>query len=488
MTRANLAAVDLGASSGRVMLGRVGDGVLEIEEVNRFANEPIQRDLLRWDVQRLYRGILDGLSVAGRRADGLDSVGIDSWAVDYGLLDDAGQLIDDPVHYRDDRTLSARQRVAALVTNDELYAITGLQQLPFNTVYQLMADLETGALSRAATMLMVPDLIAYWLTGEIGAEVTNASTTQLYDVRERTWSTSLIERLGLPLSMFPPLREPGSPAGRLLPAVLDQTGLSAQVRVTAVGSHDTASAVVGVPADGERFAYISCGTWSLVGVELQTPVLTAASQAANFTNEAGVDGTTRYLRNVMGLWLLQQCIRVWRSAGQLVELPELLREAAELPALAAVVDADDPAFLPFGDMPGRIAAACAATGQRAPETPAAVVRCVVDSLALAYRKAVRTACELSGHQVEVVHIVGGGVRNELLCQLTADACGIPVLAGPVEAAAIGNMLVQARTAGALSGGLDVLRALTRDTQPVQRYEPRGDQSVWQAAQARIAGR
>jgi rhamnulokinase len=380
------------------------------------------------------------------------------------------------VHYRDRRTDGVMDRVHEIVGPRELYATTGLQRLPFNTIYQLAAAAGSGLLAQARTMLLIPDLLSYWLTGEVGAEVTNASTTGLYDVNRRAWADGLIAQLALPVEIFPPLRAPGSPAGRLL-----DTEALAGVPVTAVGSHDTASAVVGVPARGGRFAYVSCGTWSLVGVELERPVLSEASSAANFTNETGVDGRIRYLRNVMGLWLLQESMRAWDRT----DLGGLLAAAAREPAFVAVVDPDDPAFLPPGDMPARIAAACRRTGQPEPASPPAVTRCILDSLALAHRRAVRQAVALSGHEVEVVHVVGGGARNALLCQLTADACGLPVLAGPVEATALGNVLVQARALGALAGGLDDLRRLAATAEPVLRYEPRGDPAAWTAAEDRL---
>jgi rhamnulokinase len=484
----SLAAVDLGASSGRVMLGDVAGGRVGLTEVNRFANVPVRTgETLHWDVLALYRGVLDGLRAAGRQAGRLDGVGIDSWAVDYGLLDADGALLGNPVHYRDRRTDGVAESVLESVPAEELYRTTGLQQLPFNTIYQLASAAGTAQLAAARTMLMIPDLISYWLTGQAGAEMTNASTTQLYDVSEQAWSLPLISRLGLPAELFPPLRSPGDDAGVLLPHVLEDIGLPGPVRVTAVGSHDTASAVVGVPADGTRFAYISCGTWSLVGVELDRPVLSDASRTANFTNEVGVDGTIRYLRNVMGLWLLQESLRTWNAAGLPADLETLLHEAARVPAFTAVVPMDDPGFLPPGDMPARIAAACVRTGQTPPQNQAQTVRCIIDSLALAYRQTVDEARALSGHDVDVVHVVGGGARNTLLCQLTADACGLPVVAGPVEAAALGNVLVQARAAGAVSGGLDAMRAAVRSSQPLQRYEPAGSQRAWDAAAARIAG-
>jgi rhamnulokinase len=482
---ATLAAVDLGASSGRVMTARVGPGRLDLTEAHRFANRPVRvGGTLHWDVLALYAGVLDGLRAAGREAGRLDGVGIDSWAVDYGLLDADGVLLGNPVHYRDSRNAAAVPAVHAAVPPAELYAVNGLQQLPLTTVYQLAAARGTAQFAAARTALLVPDLLAHWLTGAVGAEVTNASTTGLLDAATRGWSDELIARLGLPRGLFPPLRQPGERLGVLTDDVLAETGLTGPVPVTAVGSHDTASAVVGVPADGDRFAYVSCGTWSLVGVELEEAVLTEDGRHAGFTNELGVDGTVRYLHNVMGLWLLQESLRTWAAAGLPADLPELLAAAARVPALTAAVDPDDPRFLPPGDMPARIARLCAETGQTPPQSQAETVRCILDSLALAYRRTVRRAAELSGRDVEVVHLVGGGARNALLCQLTADACGLPVLAGPVEAAALGNALVQARAGGVLTGGLAELRALVRATQEVRRFEPSGSAVPWDDAAAR----
>lgn len=478
---ARIAAVDLGAASGRVMVAVVGPERLDLTEVARFPNVPVRvAGTLHWDVLRLYRGVLDGLRDTGL----VDSIGIDSWAVDFGLLDADGQLLGNPVHYRDGRTDGVMQAVLREVPADELYAITGLQLLSFNTIFQLVAVRDRAQTTAARTLLLIPDLMTYWLTGEIGSERTNSSTTQLLDVRTGTWATGLAERLGLRADLLAPIREPGSPIGVLTTDAARETGLG-PVPVTAVASHDTASAVVGVPAASSAFAYISCGTWSLVGVELDRPVLTEESRKANFTNEAGVDGTIRYLRNVMGLWLLQECLRQWQVDGIAVDLPELLRVAAELPPFTAVFDADDPGFLAPGDMPARIAAACRQLDQPAPGSPAATVRSILDSLALAHRAAVEAVQNLSGRHVDVIHIVGGGARNELLCQLTADACGIPVEAGPQEATALGNALIQARALGAIDGDLNDLRALVRATQPIRRYEPRGNQTAWAAAAARL---
>ena len=461
-----VAAVDLGASSGRVMRGVVSDGRVELEEVRRFGNGPVRVGAtLHWDVLGLYREVLEGLRAAGEVA----SVGIDTWAVDYGLLDRTGALVGNPVHYRDARTDGIAE------TLPDLYSSNGLQVLPFNTIYQLVAAAGTPALAAAKDLLLIPDLLAYWLTGVRAAEVTNASTTGLLDPVERRWDTGLMAKAGIDPTLFAPLCEPGTELG------VATVGTPAPV--IAVGSHDTASAVVAVPAENERFAYISCGTWSLVGVELDAPVLTEASRAANFSNELGVDGTVRYLRNVMGLWLLQECVREWGSS----DLAALLAEAEAQPALAAVVDAGDPAFIPPGDMPARIAAACTRLGQPAPTSRAGTVRVVLDSLALAHRRAVREAAALSGREVDVVHVVGGGARNELLCRLTADACGLPVVAGPVEATALGNVLVQARALGALTGGLPDLRRTVAESTAPRRHEPDPSSArAWDEAESRLA--
>jgi rhamnulokinase len=479
MTRLlRLAAVDLGATSGRVMVGTVGPGVLRLEEVHRFPNGPVRHPdgSLRWDIRGIYREVLAGLAAVGH----VDAVGIDGWAVDYGLLDASGTLLGEPFSYRDDRTAGLRATVLSRVDERELYQTTGLQQLPFNTIYQLAAEV---SLDDVATMLLLPDLLAFWLTGQVGAEATNASTTQLYDVRARAWATGLADRVDVPAAILPPLREPGEVTGRLRLEVADQTGLPASTPVVAVGSHDTASAVVAVPAaPGTPFAYISSGTWSLVGVELGAPVLTEPARLANFTNEGGVDATIRFLRNVMGLWVLSETMRGWETD----DLPTLLDEAAAAPAFGPMVDVDDPAFLPPGDMPARIAQACRATGQVPPATRGETVRCILESLALAYRRTVRLAGTLSDRPVEVVHVVGGGARNELLCRLTADACGVPVLAGPVEAAALGNVLVQARALGADLPDLAAMRALVTRTHDLARFEPARHEARWAAAETRLS--
>jgi rhamnulokinase len=483
-----VAAVDLGASSGRVIAARVSrlstsGGGIELREANRFPNEPVYAGgTLYWDILRLHGSVVAGLSAAAASFP-LSSAGIDSWGVDYGLLDASGTLIGNPVHYRDART----DQVPAPVPFPELYAATGIQHLPFNTIYQLAAARGTPALSAARTLLLIPDLLAYWLTGSAGAEVTNASTTALLDVASRKWAAGIMAHAGIDPGLFPPLRQPGDVIGPIsageLPAGHGPGAGLAHVPLIAVGSHDTASAVVAIPAQGPDFAYISSGTWSLVGLELASPVLSDASREANFTNEAGIDGTVRYLRNVTGLWLLQECVRHWGTPG----LEPLLAQAATVPGLRFVIDADDPVFLPPGDMPGRIASWLSSRGLPAPSNRGETIRCVLDSLALAYRRALLDAQSLSGRHADAVHIVGGGSRNELLCQLTADATGLPVVAGPAEGTALGNVLVQARALGAAPGDLDGMRALLRACVEPRRYVPAGDDGAWDAATRRIGG-
>jgi rhamnulokinase len=466
------AAIDIGASSGRVMLGRVSPSTgVSLETIHRFPNGVVELDGgLHWDFDALFAEVLKGLtaaaSVAATNGERIVSVGIDTWAVDYGLVNKAGELTAQPYSYRDERSRATVGRVHAVISPEKLYATTGLQYLQFNTLYQLAAEPNLDGVQA----LLIPDLIAFLLTGERRTEATNASTTGLFDAVKGEWATGFLDALGLPRSIFPPLIQPGETVGTLLPAILKQTGLPADATVVAVGSHDTASAVAAVPADGDDFAYISSGTWSLVGVELDAAVLTEASRSANFTNERGVDGTIRYLRNVGGLWLLSECQRYWAAQGLSQSLPALLEAAAALPAGGPQINADDPAFTAPDNMPDRIRAAVRNTGALLPDRPAAVVRCIMDSLAAGYARTLADAERLTGRSTSVVHIVGGGSQNRLLCQLTADATGKSVIAGPVEATAQGNVLAQARAAGVVAGGLSELRALVAAGTQLVRYE------------------
>jgi rhamnulokinase len=466
------AAIDIGASGGRVIAGRIADGVISTEVVHRFDNGPLETDAgLRWDLRGLYRQVIIGLGELAARFPTVVSIGIDTWAIDYGMLDADAELVEDPHCYRDPRTTEAIAKVQERITPADLYAITGLQFLPFTTIYQLVAEHSCPDWKRAATVVLLPDLLAYWLTGRLATDVTNASTTSLMDAGTRDWSDRLLQVAGLSREMLPPIEQPGDVRGTITTSVAERTGLPADVVVTTVGSHDTASAVAAVPATRPGFGYVSSGTWSLVGVETPEPILTEAGRRANFTNEGGVDGRIRYLRNEGGLWLLQESLRHWRSVGDDHDLGALLDEAAALPAGGPIVDVGAEEFIAPGDMPARITDACRRTGQSVPQTPAQITRCVLDSLAAAYASTVREAAELSGSPVDRLHIVGGGSQNELLCRLTAEATGLPVIAGPIEATALGNLLVQARAHGIVSGTLEDLRAIVATSTALTEYEP-----------------
>ena len=500
-----IGAVDLGASSGRVMVGTIADGRITLTQTRRFANGAIplptrEGERLFWDVLRLWGEVREGLLAAVRDIGPLSAIGIDTWGVDYGLVNGSGTLSAQVHAYRSARTRGIPERVFATIPAREIYAINGLQVQDFNTMFQLVAQARDNGIPRssngayARTMLLLPDLLACFLTGQRVAEVTNASTTGLVDARLRTWSRPLLERLrtelGLDLDgVLPEIIEPGTVIGPVRREALEVFGPDgAPTPVVAVGSHDTASAVVAVPATDPDFAYISCGTWSLVGLELEEPVLTLASRTANFTNELGVDHTVRYLKNVMGLWVLNEAVRAWRRQGLETFLPELDAAAATAEPLRTVVDIDDPVFYAPGDMAARIDDAARATGQPRPRSVGEYVRCIDDSLALAYRRAVRQAAELSGREVRVVHMVGGGIRNRLLCQLAADAIGLPVLAGPAEGTALGNAVVAARGAGLLDGELSDLRRLIRDSTDITSYAPDPAAAAsWDAAELRLLG-
>ena len=468
------AAVDLGATSGRVILGRIDDGQLRTRQVARFANDPVALpDGLHWNVLALYRSALLGIMAAEREEPGsISSIGVDSWAVDYGLLRN-GRLLGAPFHYRDERNARAVLRVHDVVGSGELFRRNGLQHLDFNTVFQLAAE-DPETLRFADRLLLVPDLLNYWLTGRAVAERTNASTTGLLSPVDREWDTNLADTLGIPLRLLPELVDAGVGIGPLTgPAA---TAVGRPIDVVTVGSHDTASAVAAIPATGRDFAYISCGTWGLVGLELDAPILNEDVRRANFTNEGGIDGTVRFLRNVMGLWLLSESLRHWAPAATDDErtslLLALLEEADRLPHDGPVFDVNAEEFMAPGDIPGRICAWYRTHGERVPEGRPQIVRAIVDSMAAAFVDAVSEACQLANHTVSVIHIVGGGSQNTLLCRAIADRSGLPVLAGPVEATAMGNLLVQARAMGAIGDDLASLRQVVVDsTRPVV-YAPR----------------
>jgi len=454
------------------MLGHLGPDQLSVEAVHRFPNDPVRiPDGLHWNILELYRNILIGLRKAAEAQPDLAGIGICSWAVDYGLVS-GDRLINNPFHYRDERTARGVDLIHKIADHATLYAANGLQFQPFNSIYQLAVDQEAGIIDDNTRMLMLPDLLGFWLTGNQVAERTNASTTGLLDIASGAWNATLIDKVSFPRTLLPSLVDPGSRVGSLREDVAADIGGSTSLDVIAVGSHDTASAVVGVPMTEPGAAYLSSGTWSLVGVELDRPVLTEESREANFTNEGGVDGKIRYLRNVMGMWLLSESIRVWKREGQSVELTTLLDQAAAITTPVPIFDANHSSLLPPGDMPKRIAALCAEAGAPVPESPAAFTRSILESLAEAYAKALDDAERLSGSKINTVHIVGGGSQNALLCQLTANRTGRRVLAGPVEATAVGNVLIQGRAAGLIEGELPELRALIARTFPPAEYQPR----------------
>lgn len=485
-----VASIDLGASSGRVTLavfhGEHGQEQVELIEAARFPNGPVVVEgdagtALHWNTVHLWRQILDGLHVAGVLAQGrglsISAIGVDSWAVDYGLLDAHGNLLGLPRSHRDSRLTGVADEVAERIDDSVLYRINGLQRLAFTTNFQLVAGRHDPEWSRATSIALIPDLIVYWLTGQRATEVTNASTTGLVDATTRSWSREMIDhlasaypQLGRLGDLLPPLVEPGTIVGALTAAVQEQTGLGA-VPVVAVGSHDTASAIVGVPAERHCFAYISSGTWSLVGIELDEPILTEESRLANITNELGVDGTVRYLKNVSGLWVLSEALRTWNEANQEISLAQALADAEQVTPLRTVIDLDSPTFLPPGDMPSRLVDAARVTGQPEPRTVGEVTRCILESLAAGYGRALEDIQAASGRRVDVLHVVGGGAQNDLLCRLTAEATGLPVVAGPVEGAALGNALVAARGVGILDGDLPTLRTVVSRSATTRCYAP-----------------
>jgi rhamnulokinase len=456
-------AVDLGAETGRVLRGTLDGGRLEVGEVHRFTNRPVALPQgLHWDVLALFADMSAGLAaaLADRGGDRVAGVGIDAWGNDFALLDRDDRLVGNPWHYRDRRTESSTRLVAQRVDPAVLYRTTGTAPLPINTASQLVTMEGSAQLEVAERLVMLPDLFGYWLSGRLVTEQTIASTSQLFDVVSRRWATGVIEALGIPGRLFGTgVVPPGTLAGPLL--------TDRRVPLWAVAGHDTASAVAAIPAGPARFGYISSGTWSLVGLELPEPVLTDEARLAGFSNEAGVDGTVRFLRNGTGLWLLQRCRAAWGTPSY----AELVAAAEAAPAFRSLVDPDAPCLVAPDDMPARLAELCRASGQPVPADRAALVRCVLDSLACKHRWTLERAEELAGRRAEVVHIVGGGAANPLLCRLTADLTGRPVLAGPVEATAVGNLLVQARAAGELSS-LAEIREVVRASMPPRLFEPR----------------
>jgi len=462
-------AFDLGAESGRAVLARLHAGLLTVEEVHRFPNHPIKEgDSLRWDVRKLWEEMCKAL--ASIKDTELAGIGVDAWGVDYALLGERGELLENPYHYRDRRTEGVMQEVFRAVPKEEIYKITGIQFMPINTLFQLYAALRNtpNTIAEAYKLLTIPDLFNYWLTGNAVCEFTNATTTQLVDPRGRNWSTVLMQQLGLPPDLPAPIVEPGTRIGTLLPDLAQNSALR-NTPVIAPACHDTGSAVAAITAcDGT--AFLSSGTWSLIGTELDAPVITPLALKHNFTNEGGVNGTTRLLKNVMGLWILQSCRNHWMSQGQRPDYDQLIALAADTPAFAHLIDPDDQSFLRASNMPVAIDQFCRKTHQPAPPTLGGYVRCAFESLALKYRLVLRSLEQLCGKRIEQIRVIGGGSRNRLLNQFTAEATGKRVIAGPVEATALGNAAIQILATGEASSLAEV-RAIIDRSFPTEVFEP-----------------
>lgn len=475
-------AFDLGAESGRAILGALDGDQLSLSEVHRFDNGPVRLpDGLHWDILRLWSEIKTGLGLAVReQGGGLAAVGLDTWGVDFCLLDGQGALLGNPYHYRDSRTDGMMDEAFRRLPREYIFERTGIQFMQINTLYQLLAMVVQGspALQVAKTFLTIPDLLNYWLSGRAVCEFTMATTTQCYDPRRRAWARPMLDGLGIPSHIFPPVVQPGARLGQLLPELGDELGCG-RLPVVAPACHDTGSAVVAVPAQGRNFAWISSGTWSIMGAEAGEPIVNAQSLQHNFTNEGGVNGAWRFSKNVMGLWIVQECRRTWARQGESLTYDEITRLAAEAEPFRAIVDPDWNDFLKPGDMLARIQAYCQRTQQPALETKGAIVRCVLESLALKYRWVLERLEEMLGYRLEPIHIIGGGTQNRLLNQFTADATNRTVVAGPIEATAIGNILMQAVALGHIQS-LDQARAIVRHSFKPETYEPK-PAAQWAAA-------
>jgi rhamnulokinase len=478
-------AVDLGASGGKAFACRFDGRRLEVREIYRFPNDPVRASgHLHWDILRLLHELKQAIGAAIHSHFGeIASIGIDTWAVDFGLVDRHDELLGNPYHYRDEQTQGVMEAVLEIVPREEIFARTGIQFMPLNTLYQLYAikQRNPSLLDRTEMLLMIPDLLRFFLTGEHSSEYTNASTTQFLNIESGDWDVGLLDQLNLPTHLLTEIVPPATPAGRLLRSVAAEIG-SCEIPLTTVASHDTASAVAAVPAEGE-FAYLSCGTWSLLGTEVSRPIVDERTLGWNFTNEGGIGGAYRLLKNIMGLWLIEGCRRRWERDGIWSGYEAMTIVVSEATPFRSLIDADDPRFLNPPDMPGEIAASCRESGQLVPETPAAIMRCVLESLALTYRLVLKRTEQLSGRHFAGLHVVGGGTRNTLLMQFTANAIQRPVWSGPAEATAVGNLLAQLIAAGRISSVAEG-RQLVRDSFPLAIFEPQ-QTDAWDAAYDRF---
>lgn len=485
MTRTTVAAIDLGAESGRVATVGFDGTRLHLDIAHRFAHSPVVEDgVLRWDLHTLWAEIQAGLRLLDAGDRPIASLGVDAWGVDYGLLDSHGRLVDAPTCYRDPRNVRAMKHTIDTVGAETLYDATGVQLIAINTIFSLVADLRErpGRLASAAKLLMMPDVFHHLLSGSSATEYTAASTSGLFDMQSGRWSEDLLERLGLSFDLMPEVLPPGTDVG---PILGQYTGSLRDSRVILPAAHDTASAVVGAPLSDPTAMFISSGTWSLAGVETANAVVTEKSRRANLTNEGGYDGTIRLLRNVMGLWILQNCRRQWASEGLNLTYAEIAELAEREPGLESAINPDDEDFLAPGDMPRRIQDYCQRMGMPVPRKVGAIARCVIDSLALSYRGVAEAVTEVTGIRPGAINIVGGGSSHSLLSQLTADATGLPVRCGPVEATALGNAAVQLAALGELHGLADIRKVIAASADLVE-YQPR-DRHDWDSAAVRFAG-
>ena len=471
-------AFDLGAESGRGILGCFDGKQIKLKVLHRFPNGGIQiLDNLHWDIISLWREIKNTLSICAKNGSNIESIGVDTWGVDFGLLDKTGHLIGLPFHYRDSRTTGVLEKVFDLMPRPSIFELSGCQFMEINTIYQLYSMVLTDSplLRFAETFLTIPDLINFWLTGQKVSEFTNATTTQLYDPRKENWSAELCQVLNIPLGIFPQVIQPGTNIGMILPSITNETAFQ-PTRVIAPACHDTGSAVAAVPVQNESWAYISSGTWSLMGIEVEEPIITKHALDLNFTNEGGVDNTFRFLKNIMGLWLVQECRRTWSRSGEQMSYDEISQIAAQAEPFKALIDPDHHLFLASGDMPKRIVDFCKQTNQNLPLTKGEIVRSALESLALKYRWVLEKLEFVKGEAIDTIHIIGGGAQNKLLCQFTADATKRQVIAGPVEATSIGNLLVQMASCGAI-GSITEGREIIAESSELIYFEPT-DNAQW----------
>ncbi len=486
MAEKKMLAIDLGASSGRGIVGSFDGERLSLRENHRFSNDPvITNGRMYWDILRIFHEIKQSITKTVLNGDAISSIGIDTWGVDYALIDRFGKMLANPTHYRDTRTVGITDYVSERLPLDDIYRTAGIQCLNFNTIFQLAADLrdDPQVFDRAERFLNIPDLLNYFLTGQMCNEYTILSTGALLDAEKRDYAGALLDRLSIPRRLFGPIVQPGHRVGRLLPQVLEETGKT-DAEVLTVASHDTASAVIAVPTTEEDFIYISSGTWSLMGTELKSPLINAESQRLNLTNEGGAMGTIRFLKNIMGLWLIQESRRQWKREGQDYSFAQMEAWAREAKPLRSLIDPDDASFAAPGNMPERVREFCRRTGQPVPETVGEIVRCIYESLALKYRMTAESIESLMGRSAKVIHVVGGGTKDGFLSQMTADACGIPVAAGPEEATAIGNLMMQAIAAGDVAN-LTEARMIVSRSFDLKRYEPTSERALWDEAYARF---